>query len=185
MVPFPSLATEPRRFTYSLTAHCPLPQLGPLWNFDRSSLYVTSPSHLAKYLPYLYLARTDMYYLAFPSDGYLRKCVVCVAYLIECAQTVLATRDAFRQFSSGWGNLLELDEIGLYWLSILLLTMLSAMLSQYFYAWRILILSHQRWIVATVRPIPIHEKERSCISRRVSTNLRLRQVPEKNLIGTV
>lgn len=91
-----------------------------------------------------------MYYLAFPSDGYLRKLVVCLAFSIECAQTVLATWDAFRQFSSGWGNLLQLDDIGLYWLSMLVLTVLSAMLSQYFYAWRILMFSRQRWVAAVV-----------------------------------
>ena len=112
-----------------------------------SRRHIISPSPA---LPPLHLPYTDMYYLAFPSDGYLRKLVVCLAFSIECAQTVLATWDAFRQFSSGWGNLLQLDDIGLYWLSILVLTMLSAMLSQYFYAWRILMLSHQRWMAAIV-----------------------------------
>ena len=91
-----------------------------------------------------------MYYLAFPSDGYQRKLVVCLAFLIECAQTVLATWDTFRQYSSGWGNQVQFDSIGLYWLSILILTLLSAMLSQLFYAWRILMLSHQRWIAGIV-----------------------------------
>ena len=87
-----------------------------------------------------------MYYLAFPQDGWNRKVVVCLTLLIESTQTVLATYDAFRQLASGWGNPVELDDIGLYWFSIIILTGISGFICQLFYAWRICMLSRSYWI---------------------------------------
>ena len=87
-----------------------------------------------------------MYYLAFPLDGWNCKSVVCLAFLVEFVQTIIATRDAFRQLASGWGNLIELDKTGLYWLSIIVLTLCSELLCQLFYAWRIFVLCRS-WYV--------------------------------------
>ena len=87
----------------------------------------------------------DIYYLAFPADSYGRKGVVCVAFLLEGAQTILATRDAYRQFASGWGNSVEFDGIGWYWLSVVVLTVPNECLCQLFYAFRIYILSRTYW----------------------------------------
>ena len=81
----------------------------------------------------------DIYYLAFPSDSFRLKGVVYLAYIIETAQVVLATNDAFRQFASGWGDFAELNNMGLEWLTIKVSTGLIAILTQTFYAWRIYI----------------------------------------------
>ena len=81
-----------------------------------------------------------MYYLAFPLDGWNCKTVVCLAFLLEFAQTIIATRDAFRQLASGWGSPMELDKTGLYWLSVIVMTVCSELLCQLFYAWRISVL---------------------------------------------
>ena len=88
----------------------------------------------------------DVYYLAFPSDNYRLKCVVYLAYLVEVVQVVMATHDAFRQFGSGWGNQQELNSIGLSWVTLILLTGFSAVLSQLFYAWRVFVISQSHWI---------------------------------------
>ena len=89
---------------------------------------------------------TDMYYLAFPSDGVYNKSIVCATYLIECVQVIVATQDGFRQFGSEWGLLQALNDTGLYWFSIIIMTGATALLSQLFYAWRIHVLSHSRWL---------------------------------------
>lgn len=46
-------------------------------------------------------------------------------YMIETLQTVLATRDAFRNFGTGWGNMLELDAVGWLWFSVPILGSIS------------------------------------------------------------
>lgn len=39
-------------------------------------------------------------------------------YIIELLQTVLSTRDAFRNFGTGWGNMIDLDAVGWLWFSV-------------------------------------------------------------------
>ena len=60
----------------------------------------------------------DLYYIAFPGDSLSRKIIVCITVCIEVLQVVLATYDCFRMFGRGWGNPVELDDIGLLGLSI-------------------------------------------------------------------
>lgn len=60
----------------------------------------------------------DIYYLAFPHDRRLPKCIVGFTFVIELLQTVLATKDAFRNFGTGWGNMADLDAVGLLWFSV-------------------------------------------------------------------
>ena len=112
-------------------------------------------------LPYLFGRRPiDIYYLAFPSDSYRLQAAVYFAYLVELVQVVVATHDAYRQLASGWGNLEELDNIGLYWITIQLSTSFSAVLCQLFYAWRIKMLSQNHWVAWVISLA-------SCISRSV------------------
>ena len=68
---------------------------------------------------------TDVYYIAFPLDNYKMKMTVTLVYILEVAQLTLCTYDAFRLFSSGWGNSVELDSIGLEWLSVPILGVFS------------------------------------------------------------
>ena len=69
----------------------------------------------------------DIYYLAFPNDRWFSKTIVCSAYVIETLQTVLATRDAFRNFGTGWGNMNDLDQVGWLWFSVPVMSSLSAL----------------------------------------------------------
>lgn len=66
-----------------------------------------------------------MYYLAFPNDRRLQKGIVAFTYTIELLQTVLSTRDAFRNFGTGWGNMIELDAVGWLWFSVPVLGSIS------------------------------------------------------------
>ena len=60
----------------------------------------------------------DVYYLAFPNDRLVPKALVAFTYTMELLQTVLSTRDAFRNFGTGWGNMIELDAVGWLWFSV-------------------------------------------------------------------
>ena len=44
--------------------------------------------------------------------------IVWVLVIFETAQMVITTRDAVRIFGPGWGDPLQLDNVGLFWLSI-------------------------------------------------------------------
>lgn len=46
-------------------------------------------------------------------------------YIIELLQTILATKDAFADFGTGWGNMIELDSVGLLWFSVPILGSVS------------------------------------------------------------
>ncbi|KAF9045665.1 hypothetical protein BDZ89DRAFT_1007879 [Hymenopellis radicata] len=91
-----------------------------------------------------------VYYLAFPKDRWWSKTIVATTYTIELLQTILATRDAFRNFGSGWGNMTDLDEVGWLWFSVPVMSSIISMLAQAFYAWRIWILSHRWYISASI-----------------------------------
>ena len=96
------------------------------------------------------------------------KLVVSSLYILETVQLIILTRDAFRMFSSGWGDLGQADDIGLLWFGIPVMAGISTStlyifcydlicvvsnLNQLFYAWRIYSLSRNFWIpgiIATV-----------------------------------
>lgn len=67
--------------------------------------------------------------MSFPSDSRNRKGIVALVYILEMTQVALCSYDAFRVFSTGWGNIVELDSIGLYWLDYPILTGLSEYLT--------------------------------------------------------
>ncbi|KAI0077533.1 hypothetical protein K474DRAFT_1707280 [Panus rudis PR-1116 ss-1] len=90
--------------------------------------------------------QTYVYYLAFPNDRVVPKTLVAFVYVLEVLQTVLATKDAFRNFGTGWGNMVDLDAVGLLWFSVPFLGSIISSTAQLFYAWRIWILSKKIWI---------------------------------------
>ncbi|THH32213.1 hypothetical protein EUX98_g1998 [Antrodiella citrinella] len=96
-----------------------------------------------------------LYYIAFPSDHRGLKCVVAAIFLLEVTQTVLLTHDAFRVYASGWGNAIELNSIGLYWLNIPVLSGFISALTQLFYAWRIRILSRSYYAAGAICTVAI------------------------------
>ncbi|KAH8105086.1 hypothetical protein BXZ70DRAFT_919322 [Cristinia sonorae] len=98
-----------------------------------------------------------IYYIAFPRDHWRFKALVALAYALEIVQTMLSIHDAFRVYGSGWGNLNELDAIGLIWISIPILDSMISMLSEMFYTWRIYSLSRNLWLVVVILTISLVE----------------------------
>jgi len=96
-----------------------------------------------------------LYYIAFPKDHRGLKCVVAAVYALELTQTILLTHDAFRVYAKGWGNPVELDSIGLYWLNIPVLSGFISSLTQLFYAWRIYILSRSYWAAGPIAVVAV------------------------------
>ncbi|TCD63226.1 hypothetical protein EIP91_005811 [Steccherinum ochraceum] len=97
------------------------------------------------------IVQAYIYYIAFPLDNYKLKGVVAVTFILEMIQVILSTHDAFRVSASGWGNPVELDSIGLNWLSIPILSGIISCVCRLFYGWRIYALSgelHMPFIVA-------------------------------------
>ncbi|KAJ8487633.1 hypothetical protein ONZ45_g14258 [Pleurotus djamor] len=90
------------------------------------------------------IVQTYVYYLAFPNDRLLPKTIVYSVLVIEVLQTVLATRDAFRNFGTGWGNMIDLAEVGWLWFSVPVLGSIISCMSQFFFAWRIWVLSNRQ-----------------------------------------
>ncbi|KAI0689383.1 hypothetical protein BC835DRAFT_1439531 [Cytidiella melzeri] len=91
-----------------------------------------------------------VYYLSFPKDKTLPKAIVTTCYILELLQTVLSTRDAFRNFATGWGNMEDLDRVGWLWFSVPVMGSIICSMGQLFYAWRIYILSHSRLITLLI-----------------------------------
>ena len=60
----------------------------------------------------------DLYYLSFPRDRPITKGLVLTVWLFEFAQTLIATRDAFKALGSGWGEPAALTNPWLTWFSI-------------------------------------------------------------------
>ncbi|KAF4613077.1 hypothetical protein D9613_011095 [Agrocybe pediades] len=90
-----------------------------------------------------------MYYLAFPRDPLRNKILVYGVLALEFTQTCLLCHGAFHTFATGYGNMLALDEIGLIWLSVPIMSGIVAFIAQVFYAYRIWILS-QSWISPSI-----------------------------------
>lgn len=67
----------------------------------------------------------DSYYCSFPTDTWRQKSLVTLTYSLELAQMVMSTHDAFRVFASGFGNFLQLDSVGLYWVDVVIIIAMS------------------------------------------------------------
>lgn len=79
-----------------------------------SAIFYTSRSQLTSLL--------DIYYISFPDDPKIRKYLVTGVYLFEIVQTVMTCNDAFKLFASGWGNPAVVDDAGLLWFYVPVIT---------------------------------------------------------------
>ncbi|SJK98214.1 uncharacterized protein ARMOST_01475 [Armillaria ostoyae] len=85
-----------------------------------------------------------LYYLAFPKDRKITKCLVYGIYIVEFVQTILFTHDAFAMFGYGFGDIEALTRMNFNWLTIPIMSAAVAFVGQVFYAYRIFILSKSR-----------------------------------------
>ncbi|KAH8077727.1 hypothetical protein BXZ70DRAFT_693926 [Cristinia sonorae] len=95
------------------------------------------------------------YYLAFPDDLKAQQLIVVAVLALEVLQSVLTTRDGFRQFASGWGDFDEFVKIGWLWFSIPIFAASLCLVVQLFYAWRIHILGKMCWLPALIVTLSI------------------------------
>jgi hypothetical protein len=62
----------------------------------------------------------DNYYFAFPGDRIHQKALVALLFLMQVFQTVASLIDGFRWFGKDYGNIDELDRVGLIWFTFIL-----------------------------------------------------------------
>ncbi|KAJ7258546.1 hypothetical protein C8J57DRAFT_1720691 [Mycena rebaudengoi] len=91
-------------------------------------------------------AFADLYFEAFPNDRLFNKYLVYGIYIVELAQTIFVTYDAFTNFGSGFGNFEALTNMHFHWLTVPLMSGLVAFVGQSFYAYRIHIVS-KSWAI--------------------------------------
>lgn len=61
---------------------------------------------------------SDMYYLSFPKDRWTTKFLVYSVFLIDTAQTIIVTNDAFNTYAEHYGQLDALTAIQNEWLAV-------------------------------------------------------------------
>ena len=61
------------------------------------------------------------------------KAVVSGIFILEVVQVILTSHDAFRMFATGWGDPLQLDNVGLLWFSVPIMNALSEHLFLHFF----------------------------------------------------
>ncbi|KAJ7678600.1 hypothetical protein B0H17DRAFT_854305, partial [Mycena rosella] len=87
-----------------------------------------------------------LYYEAFPNDRAANKYLVYGVCSIEIVQTMLVTHDGFAMFAYGFGNVEALTTMYFNWLTVPIMSGITAFIGQSFYAFRIHVLS-KRWIL--------------------------------------
>ncbi|PBK66544.1 hypothetical protein ARMSODRAFT_939210 [Armillaria solidipes] len=87
-----------------------------------------------------------LYYLAFPKDRQSTKCLIYGIYVVEFAQTMLVTHDAFAEFGYGFGDIDALTGMYFNWLTVPIMGTIVAAVGQLFYAYRIFVLSRSRTV---------------------------------------
>ncbi|KAF9258641.1 hypothetical protein L218DRAFT_1004786 [Marasmius fiardii PR-910] len=116
--------------------------------------HVTGPLLLGFLLNYgfygILVVQTYIYYTAFPDDKTIHKLLVYSAFIIESAQTVMVTYDAFQDFAFGFGNMGALDSMNLIWFDCCIVDGLVAFIVQAYFAYRIHLLSKSKIIAGFV-----------------------------------
>ncbi|KAI0794954.1 hypothetical protein C8Q75DRAFT_518350 [Abortiporus biennis] len=112
---------------------------------------MSTPGHLWNWgLFGILVLQIYLYYLSFPNDRTRPKLLVLSLLSLEIVQIILSARDAFRVLVQGWGDVVELDKVGLEWFSAIIIGALVACLTQVFFAWRISVLSGKNWLSAPI-----------------------------------
>ncbi|KAJ7855544.1 hypothetical protein B0H13DRAFT_1476016, partial [Mycena leptocephala] len=87
-----------------------------------------------------------LYYQAFPNDMLVTKCLVHTIYILEFVQTAILTQAAFATFGDGFGDVASLTDQHLVGLTFPIMGGLVASAGQWFYAYRVHVLS-RGWII--------------------------------------
>ncbi|KDR72613.1 hypothetical protein GALMADRAFT_73557, partial [Galerina marginata CBS 339.88] len=82
-----------------------------------------------------------LYYLAFPKDRLFAKVLVYTVFVLELGQTGVVAYDIYLALASSYGDPSAVDAIRTYWLSIPVSGGISGGIGQFFFAYRIWMLS--------------------------------------------
>ncbi|TFK33874.1 hypothetical protein BDQ12DRAFT_738538 [Crucibulum laeve] len=96
-----------------------------------------------------------LYYLAFPNDRLHAKILVYGTYALETLQSILIAHDAFKTFGQGFGNFNVLDSQQFLWLTIPIIGGIATCLVQFFYAYRISVLSQTKLMAIIISVMSI------------------------------
>ncbi|KZT10527.1 uncharacterized protein LAESUDRAFT_644668 [Laetiporus sulphureus 93-53] len=88
------------------------------------------------------LTQVYLYYLWFPEDRKIMKCLVYGLAIFETVQTSLTTAAAFDQYIYSDGDTSRVDTLPFVWFSVPVMAAITAAVVQIFYAWRIFMLAH-------------------------------------------
>ncbi|PBK98464.1 hypothetical protein ARMGADRAFT_872666, partial [Armillaria gallica] len=77
-----------------------------------------------------------IYYISFPKDNLGYKTVVYLLWLTETVETVSNMIDTFDMFCYNFGNVSELNDVHLSWITVPILCGFVGCIAQLFYAWR-------------------------------------------------
>lgn len=93
-----------------------------------------------------------VYHMAFPNDGRFTRGFVYAIYLLETAQTVLVTHDAFNAYAKGFGNIEALGSAQLEWVAVPIFSGIVSCAVQMYYGYRLSLLSGSRllWLAIAV-----------------------------------
>ncbi|EKM52279.1 uncharacterized protein PHACADRAFT_100484, partial [Phanerochaete carnosa HHB-10118-sp] len=103
-----------------------------------------------------------LFYLSFPKDRTVTKALVYSVYLVECAQTLLVTHDAFNTYALHFGDIAVLESAQLEWLAVPIMSGVVSCAVQMFYAYRASVLSSSKLLglcIAFVRCRLLHHPQ--------------------------
>ncbi|KIP06820.1 hypothetical protein PHLGIDRAFT_118667 [Phlebiopsis gigantea 11061_1 CR5-6] len=98
-----------------------------------------------------------IYHLSFPRDGWTPKLLVYGTYIVDTAQTIIVSYDAFNTFARHFGDIAFLDVLQNEWMAIPLMTSIVSATVQLYYAYRIGILSESRLLRIAVCVLALTE----------------------------
>ncbi|KAH8831391.1 hypothetical protein DL96DRAFT_1587622 [Flagelloscypha sp. PMI_526] len=93
------------------------------------------------------IVQVYIYSIAFPKDPWTTKAIVYVVLLLELLQTALMMQNKYQAFVVLFGTTQAIEEQGLGWFIVPVLTSITAAIVQGFFGYRILILSSS-WVPA-------------------------------------
>ncbi|KAF9483260.1 hypothetical protein BDN70DRAFT_962606 [Pholiota conissans] len=86
------------------------------------------------------------YFQSYPDDKPALKALVGGIYILEASQMCMLSQTAWKLFVSGFGDLEKFNEIGTTWLSVCCIGGLTGFVVQWFYAYRLFVLTRNRII---------------------------------------
>ncbi|KAH8806616.1 hypothetical protein DL96DRAFT_627165 [Flagelloscypha sp. PMI_526] len=101
--------------------------------------------------------RSNMYHISFQSDPWRSKGTVYAVFVFELLQTALQMSDFYQRNVQHWGDPTTFLDQNLQWLSVTIITGISAAIVQSSFGWRILVLSNSRiwpsmvWFLAIIQ----------------------------------